>query len=151
MLGNEYPVKIIVVSDDNLMLDLLENMLDPHRFVLETIDSNPKSFAGIRKTSPDVFVVDSKNSGGDVLNICQNIRDYSGMPILVLATHHKPESVEEVLDAGADEFLVKPVSANILVAYLNTLTRRARAEKEAAYSIANGDDGKNQQARLLAY
>ena len=40
--------------------------------------------------------------------------------------------VEKALDAGADEFLVKPVPKNVLIAYINNLTRRARAERAAA-------------------
>jgi DNA-binding response OmpR family regulator len=85
------------------------------------------------------------------LNICLNIRKYSGLPILVLSVNHGPELVERVLGAGADEFLIKPVSGSILKAYINNLTRRARAENEAALTIVNGNDGKNQPSRLLAY
>jgi DNA-binding response OmpR family regulator len=152
MHGNDNPVKIVVVSNDFIMPDFLENMLDPQRFVLESINSNPESIAGIPKAAPDIFVVDSANSGGDVLETCRKIRDYSEMPILVLATHHKPGLVEQVLDAGADEYLIKPISGNILAAHLNTLTRRARAEKDAAASsITHVDCGRNHRSRLLTY
>ena len=151
MLGNENPVKIVVVSNDLILPDCLENMLDPQKFVLETADPNSQSIVGTQKTLPDIFVVDSANAGGDVLGICQNIRFNSETPILVLGTNHKPEMVEQVLDAGADEFLIKPVSGNIMAAYLKNLTRRARAERDAALSMENGENDKNQQARLLAY
>jgi DNA-binding response OmpR family regulator len=151
MLGDENIVKVVVVSDDLLLPEFLENMLDSHKFILETVNSKSKLIGRIGDAPPDVYVIDSLNSGGDVLGLCQNIR-YSGRtPILVLATNHKPELVEKVLDAGADEFLTKPVSGSILTAYLNTLTRRARAEKDAALSIANGENRKGQQTRLLAY
>ena len=151
MPGNDNLVKIVVVSNDLIMPDFLENMLDPQRFVLETVNPNPKSIARIRKVYPDIVVVDSTESEGDISRICLNIRNYSGTPILVLIADHKPELVEQILDAGADDILIKPVSGSILVAYLNTLTRRARAENYAALSIVNGDDGKGQQARLLTY
>ena len=151
MPGNDNLVKIVIVSNDHILLDYLENILDPRMFVLETINPNPKSIAGIRKVNPDIFVIDSTDSGVDVLSTCRNIRNYCGIPILVLAADHKSDLVEQVLDAGADEFLIRPISGKILVAHLNTLTRRARAETDAALSIANGCDDKNQQARLLAY
>ena len=110
MLCNDNPVKIIIVGNNLLVPDFLESMLDSRRFVLETVNSKPNAIAGARKASPDVFLVDDMNSDQDVLNICQNIRNYSGVPILVLVAEHKPGLVEQVLDAGADDFLVKPIS-----------------------------------------
>ena len=151
MPGNSNIVKIVVVSNDQIMSGWLENMLDPNRFVLETINPNPKTISRIRKENPDIYVVDSSVTGDDILSTCETIRHYSGTPILVLAANHEPELVEQVLDAGADEFLIKPVSGNILTAYLNTLTRRSRAEKDAALSIAKGEDDNGQPARLSAY
>ena len=151
MLGNENRVKIVVVSDDPILPDCLENMLDSQKFVLETANPNLESFAGAQIAPPDVYVVDSMNSGGDVLDLCKNIRYHGRTPILVLGTNRQLELVEKVLDAGADEFLMKPVSGNILTAYLNTLVRRARAEKDAAMLMAEGNSESGQQARLLAY
>lgn len=151
MLCNDNPVKIIIVSNNLLITDFLDALLDSRRFVFETINSNPTVIAATRKSDPDVFLVDDIHSNQDVLNICRNIRHYSGVPILVLAADQKPGLVEKVLDAGADDFLVKPVSANILVAHLNTLARRARAEKEAALSIVNGDSDDFNKVGLLSY
>ncbi len=151
MLCNENQVKIIIVGNNQLLPDFLESMLDPRKFLLETINSSPKAIANIRKASPDVFLVDDTNSDQDVLSICENIRNYSGMPILVLAADQKPGLVERVLDAGADDFLVKPVSGGILVAHIKTLARRARAEKEAALSIVNGDKDESNKIGLLSY
>lgn len=151
MLGNENLLKIVVVSNDPILHDSMENLLDSSRFFLESVIPNPKSIAGIRKMEPDIFVIDGSDSGGDVLSVCQTIRTYSGKPILVLAANSKPELVEQVLDAGADEYLLKPVSGKILAAYLNNLTRRARAENDAALTLTSGNDGQNQSSRLLAY
>lgn len=151
MLSNDKTVKIIIVGKNPLLPDFLESMLDSRKFVLETVNSNPDAIADIRKISPDVFLVDDTNSSQDVLSICENIRHYSGMPILVLAADQKPGLVEKVLDAGADDFLVKPVSGSMLVAHLKTLARRARAEKEAALSIVNGESDELNKVGLLSY
>lgn len=151
MLSNDNPVKIIIVGNNPLMPDFLESILDSRRFTLETVSSNPSAIADIRKTSPDVFLVDDVYSDQNVLNICENIRNYSGVPILVLAADQKPGLVEQVLDAGADDFLVKPISASILAAHLNTLARRERAEKEAALSIVNGESDEPNKVGLLSY
>ena len=150
MLDNETPMKILFIGNGSMMPDFLSESLDPRRFVMETINITPEWTSGIRKADPDLFVVDDHNSGMDVMSICQNIRQYSMMPILVLAPNHKAGMVEQVLDAGADEYLIKPVSSNILVAYLRTLTRRARAERKAALSLANGERKQPVQLGLLS-
>ena len=149
MLCNDNPVKIIIVGNNPLMPDFLESMLDPRKFTLDTVNSN--AITDIRKTSPDVFLVDDLYSDHGILSICENIRYYSGVPILVLVADQKPGLVEQVLDAGADDFLVKPISGSILVAHLNTLARRARAEKEAALSIVNGEKDESNKVGLLSY
>ena len=151
MLGNEEIVKIIVVSKDLVLHDSMEHILDSDKYSLKPIIPNHKSIAGVRNLDPDIFVIDGTDSGEKVLNVCQTIRTYSGKPILVLAANSKPEIVEKVLDAGADEFLLKPVSGKILAAYLNNLTRRERAENDAALILTSGNDGQTQSSRLLTY
>ncbi|MFN2233014.1 MAG: response regulator [Anaerolineales bacterium] len=151
MLGNEEIVKIIVVSKNLVLHDSMEHMLDSDKFTLKPVIPNHRSIAGVRNMDPDIFVIDGTDSGENVLSVCQTIRTYSGKPILVLAANSKPELVEKVLDAGADEFLLKPVSGRILAAYLNNLTRRARAENDAALILTSGNDGQTQSSRLLTY
>jgi len=151
MLCSEHVVKIVVISNDQIMHDSLENMLDSARFVFNSIKPLPESIAEIRKEPPDIFLIDNLSSDDEILHTCLNIRSYFGAPILVLAADHRPELVELVLDAGADEFLLKPVSGNIMAAYLNNLARRARAEKDAALSIVDGSNQKEPHSRLLTY
>ena len=143
--------KIIVVSKDLVLHDSMEHILDSEKYTLKPVAPNQKSIAGVRNLDPDIFVIDGTDSGENVLSVCQTIRTFSGNPILVLAANSKPELVEKVLDAGADEFLLKPVSGKILAAYLNNLTRRARAENDAALILTSGNDGQNQSSRLLTY
>ena len=151
MHGNEIIVKIIVVSKDLVLHDSMEHILDSDKYTLKPIVPNRRSIADVRNLDPDIFVIDGTDSGENVLSVCQTIRTYSGKPILVLAANSKPELVEKVLDAGADEFLLKPVSGKILAAYLNNLTRRERAENDAAQILTSGNDGQTQSSRLLTY
>lgn len=151
MPNADHPIKIIVVSSDLLMSDYLRSILDPQKFTVEAVEPTPEGIAGTRKFSPDLFVIDELESGLDVLNTCQIIRQYSIMPIMVMSSNHKPGLVEQTLDAGADEYLTKPISGSVLIAHLNTLARRAMAEKEAALSIVHGGNQKPDQLGLLAY
>jgi two-component system KDP operon response regulator KdpE len=78
-----------------------------------------------------VIILDLVMPGVNGWQIGKAIREFSNIPILVLSALDKPEVVTSALDEGADDFLLKPVSMEILVAHLNKLTRRARAEMEA--------------------
>jgi DNA-binding response OmpR family regulator len=52
------------------------------------------------------------------------VREFSNVPIVILSALDDPAMIASALDAGADDYLVKPVSSSILVAHLNRLIRR---------------------------
>jgi two-component system response regulator MtrA len=60
----------------------------------------------------------------DGWKLCRRLREYSQAPILVLAAISDPLSIAHWLDAGADDYLTRPFSAEILVAHLQKITRR---------------------------
>jgi len=80
---------------------------------------------------PDVIILDLFMPGLDGWQVCKSIREYSQVPILVLSAINKPGTVAKALDEGADDYLIKPVPSGVLVAHLNNLIRRARAERDA--------------------
>ena len=97
-----------------------------------TAHSSDEGMETIRRSNPDIVVLDLYLPETDGWQICRSIREFSPVPILVLSALNKPGTVAEALDEGADDYLIKPVPGGILVAHLNNLTRRARAEREAA-------------------
>jgi DNA-binding response OmpR family regulator len=56
--------------------------------------------------------------------VCSEVRRFSSVPILILSALDNPGHVASALDAGADDYLVKPVPSGVLVAHINNLTRR---------------------------
>jgi DNA-binding response OmpR family regulator len=62
--------------------------------------------------------------GMDGWEVCKAIRTFTSTPILILSALDDPTFVVKALNAGADDFLVKPIQTNILVARINTLLRR---------------------------
>jgi two-component system response regulator ResD len=58
--------------------------------------------------------------------LCRKLREFSQAPILVLATVSDPNSIAHWLDAGADDYLTRPFSSEMLVAHLQKLTRRTK-------------------------
>ena len=152
MLDTEQPpLRIVVFCADSLTTEYLQTILDHHRFAIFPADLTVAGIVDALKFSPDMFIVDDTDSTICLLDTCQTIRQYSVSPILVLSLSRTPGLAEKILDAGADDFLSKPVSGNLLIARLNTLARRTLAERDAARAIARGDKPGQQVLGLLNY
>ncbi len=89
----------------------------------------------IREISPDVIILDLMMPGMDGWQVCAQVRAFSDVPILILSALDSPGMVASALDAGADDYLVKPVPVGVLLAHLNTLTRRPAAKKKYRNSL----------------
>jgi DNA-binding response OmpR family regulator len=123
--------KVLIIDDDVAMTDLMRLMLNRESFDVVTANSGEDGIEAVIRHRPDVIVLDLLMPGEDGWHICKKIRKSSQVPILILSALNMPGLASRVFDAGADEFLIKPVSAGVLVAYLRKLTRRARAELDA--------------------
>jgi two-component system KDP operon response regulator KdpE len=126
------PTSVLVIDDDAVMSELLKDILEGKDFQVYTAHSSPEGIETIQRLNPDVVVLDLYLPETDGWQICRSIREFSPIPILVLSALNKPGAVAEALDEGADDYLIKPVPGGILIAHLNNLARRAKAERDAA-------------------
>jgi DNA-binding response OmpR family regulator len=126
--------KVLIIDDDVPMTDLMRLMLNRESFDVITSNTGEDGIEAARKYRPDVIVLDLLMPDEDGWHICYRIRKSSQVPILVLSALSMPGLAAQVFEAGADEFLIKPVSTGVLVAYLRKLSRRARAELDALSS-----------------
>lgn len=128
--------KVLIVDDDSDTTDLLKILLEPNDFTVIVANTGKQGIALARNLAPDVMVVDLLMPDMDGLKVCREVRQFSCMPILILSAVSRPNIAEEVLNSGADDFLIKPMSSGVLIASLNRLARRARAEHNA--QLSNG-------------
>jgi len=117
--------KVLAIDDDPAMTELLALLLKTQGFDVLTANSGEDGVAITRKDPPDVIILDLMMHGMDGWQVCTQIRKFSTVPILVFSVFDSPGMVASALDAGADEYLVKPVPSGVLIAHLNKLTRRA--------------------------
>ena len=118
---------VLVIDDDTAITDLLSIILRSHGFDVLTANSSEDGLRLLKAKSPDVTTVDLMMPDLDGLELCKRIRTFSRIPILVLSVVNDPAMVASVLDAGADDFIVKPVPSTVLIAHLNKLVRRSPA------------------------
>ena len=130
-------MKILVIDDDPAMTELLKLLLEPTQAELLTSNSGEEGIRLVKEQTPEIVVLDLMMPKVDGWQVCKAIREFSSMPILVLSALDSPGVVATALDAGADDYLIKPVPSGVLIAHINNLLKRKRPEmsvssKEAA-------------------
>ncbi|MGD9092693.1 MAG: response regulator [Anaerolineales bacterium] len=125
------PTRVLVIDDDDAMTDMIKHILEPNSFDVMVANSGPEGIRKSRQNNPEVVILDLLMPDMDGWEVCKAIREFSQMPILVISAISKPGMVAKALDEGADDYLLKPVTSNVLIANVRRLARRARAEREA--------------------
>jgi len=128
----------VLVADDNAdMRDYLRRLLVPH-FDVETVSNGVEALQAIRRTKPDLLLSDVMMPGTDGFALLHEIRAdavLSGLPVILLSARAGDEAKVEGLNAGADDYLVKPFSARELLARVNTNIAMARLRREIAAEV----------------
>ena len=119
-------MKILVIDDDPAMTDLLKLLLEPASSSVLTANSGPEGILLAKAEKPDVIILDLMMPDMSGWQVSKAVREFSKVPILILSALDSPGLVAAALDAGADDYLIKPVPSNVLVAHINTLVRRNR-------------------------
>jgi DNA-binding response OmpR family regulator len=125
------PVKILVLEDDHGITDLLKTVTEPDCFHLTVAFNEQQGLELAETVKPDVIILVLDRTDADGLSTCAHFRQSSLAPILVLSSNGKPTFAEQVLNVGADDYISKPATSGLIVASVNKLARRARAEKQA--------------------
>jgi two-component system response regulator MprA len=120
--------RILIIEDEDRILQFLRRGLTYEGYRVETAADGPTGLSLAREKPPDVVILDWMLPGMDGLEVCRRLRAGGGVPILMLTA--KDAVVDRVtgLDAGADDYLVKPFEFDELVARIRALLRRARPE-----------------------
>ncbi|HTR33993.1 MAG TPA: response regulator transcription factor [Gaiellaceae bacterium] len=117
---------ILVVDDDSGLRKALRRVLVSHGFDVEVAEDGAEALARIRVRSFDAVVLDVMMPGSDGIEICERLRaERNELPVLMLTARDAIRDRVAGLDAGADDYLVKPFANEELVARVRALLRRA--------------------------
>ncbi len=117
-------VEVLLIDDDPDLSIMLRTLLKGQDFQLRAMFSGEEGVEACEASPPDVVILDLLMPGMDGWEVCERIREFSDVPILILSALGSPGSVARALDAGADDYLIKPVHASLLASRLRTLVRR---------------------------
>jgi two-component system response regulator MprA len=125
--------RVLVVEDDVQVRDAVSRALRFEGYDVETANDGNDALLRVDEMQPDVIVLDVLMPGTDGLGVCRILRERgNGTPILMLTARHEVADRVAGLDAGADDYLVKPFALDELLARLRALLRRA--------SVTGGED-----------
>lgn len=131
-MGEEFgDVRILVVEDETRLAALLQRGLTEEGHGVDTCGSGEEALDWVAVATYDAIVLDIALPGLDGLTVCRRLRQQSvATPILLLTARDSVANRVEGLDAGADDYLVKPFAFAELAARLRALARRPVATHE---------------------
>jgi two-component system response regulator BaeR len=120
------PLRILVVEDDPKIASLLVDYLRHDGFDASSLADGVQALQAIEQDTPDAIVLDLMLPGMDGLAVCQAVRQFSDVPILMLTA--RVEEVDRLmgLDSGADDYVCKPFSPREVMARVRALVRRSK-------------------------
>jgi two-component system response regulator MprA len=135
--GGRQGARILVVDDDPPLRRMLERTLDAEGFEVTVAADGGAALVAVERSVPDVIVLDVALPGLDGLAVCRRLRGRGlPTPILMLTARDGVPDRVAGLEAGADDYLVKPFAVQELVARLRALTRRG-SEQASVLSYAD--------------
>jgi two-component system cell cycle response regulator len=134
--------RVLVVDDIPANVKLLEAKLGAEYFDVVTAGSGPEALAAIEKESPDIVLLDVMMPGMDGFEVCRRIKTdpkTAHLPVVMVTALDQVSDRVQGLEAGADDFLTKPVNDVALFARVKSLVRLKTMVDELRLRQATGE------------
>jgi two-component system alkaline phosphatase synthesis response regulator PhoP len=121
------PARILLVDDEPSILDFVSYNLEQEGFKLQTASNGREALELAKKFRPDVVVLDLMMPEMDGMETCEALRQLpeTRNALIVFLTARNEDSIQVAgLDAGADDYIAKPIKPKILVSRIHALLRR---------------------------
>lgn len=129
--------KILIIEDEERIRQFLQRGLSFEGYRIETSADGQTGLDMARDNPPDLVLLDLMLPGMDGIEVCRRIRAASDVPILMLTAKETIEDRVIGLDAGADDYLVKPFAFDELLARVRALLRRSQPTQPQVYRFAD--------------
>jgi two-component system alkaline phosphatase synthesis response regulator PhoP len=132
-------ITVLVIDDEEDIRELLQYNLQKEGYVVLTAENGEKGLQLMHANRPDLIMLDVMMPGSDGIEICDAIRQTPGFQetlICFLTARNEDYSQIAGLDAGADDYVAKPVKPKVLISRINALLRRKGMIKQESDSVA---------------
>ena len=114
---------IVVADDDPQLLRLVARNLELEGYQVVTAADGQAALDTITATLPDLAILDVMMPGLDGFTVCQRVREFSSLPIMILTARGHDQDKVRGFDLGADDYLTKPFSVAELLARVREIGR----------------------------
>lgn len=129
-------MRILLIEDDEILTDVLVESLQQQRYVVDTVDDGRFGLEYAESGTYDLLLIDVGLPRLDGISLCQQLRNGGcTKPILLMTAHDAADEKIRGLDAGADDYLTKPLDIAELQARLRALLRRKEVAASSVLEI----------------
>ena len=129
--------RILIIEDDEAIVRVLRRSLAYEGYTVDAAFDGETGLALARDAHPDLVILDWMRPGMDGLEVCQRLRAGGNVPILMLTAKDTVSDRVQGLDAGADDYMVKPFQLEELLARVRALLRRTQPERVPVLNFAD--------------
>jgi DNA-binding response OmpR family regulator len=122
------PAKILVVDDDPTMLKMVEGHLQSAGYIVKSATDGSMGLRLAADWTPELILMDVMMPVMDGFTTTKRIREFSATPIIILTAKGDEHDLVRGLDAGADDYVVKPFSSQELLARVRAVLRRSETQ-----------------------
>ncbi|HEY0496243.1 MAG TPA: response regulator transcription factor [Kutzneria sp.] len=121
--------RVLLIEDDRAVREGLQLALRRQGHTIHAAESGEEGLTRLRAEAPDIVVLDLMLPGIDGFEVCRRIRSIGDTPIIMLTARSDDFDIVGGLEAGADDYVVKPVQPRVLDARIRAVLRRIGAER----------------------
>ncbi len=130
--------RILLVDDDPGLQEMVTLFLQANDYTVQSAITGKESIASIIDFDPDMLILDVNLPDMTGFEVLQEIRQFSGVPVLMVTGRDHKDDIIAGLDSGADDYLTKPFEPDILLARMRALLRRVPPHR-LPIQAANGE------------
>jgi len=123
---------ILVADDDPQLLRLVARNLELEDYQVRTAADGQEALDAITTSPPDLAILDVMMPRLDGFAVCQRVREFSSLPIMILTARGRDQDKIRGFDLGADDYLTKPFSIGELLGRVRAILRRAQYTSEVS-------------------
>lgn len=107
---------MLIIEDDLYIREELESIFEKRGYVVESITNFNNTLEDIKKSNPDLIVLDLNLPGMSGFEICKSLKQRTSFPVLILTSRNQMKDELHALDLGADDYLTKPCHPDRIIA-----------------------------------
>lgn len=130
--------KILIIDDEDDIRDIISYNLEKEGFSVFSASNGLAGIETCKKEKPDLVILDVMMPGMDGVEVCETLRRTPGLEsVLICFLTARNEDYSQIagLDAGADDYIAKPIKPRVLVSRINALLRRKESAQQKSVAM----------------